>query len=188
MKTCTKCLIEKSLKEFYQTNTTKDGYTYNCISCYQLYRDEHKERQRVYMQNLRLLDNEKVNSYKRRLWREKNPVDKVLEQSRSRAKRKGIEHNITKEDIENISICPLLNLPLIAGNKKNYEQSPSLDRIDPNKGYIKGNVWLLSKRANTMKSNASKEELLVFALNIIKHFGDIETIKLLKKNIKKLKK
>jgi hypothetical protein len=48
--------------------------------------------------------------------------------------------------------------------------SPSLDRIDNNKGYIKGNVEVISWKANIMKSNASPEELVEFAKAILEKF------------------
>ena len=37
--------------------------------------------------------------------------------------------------------------------------SPSFDRIDPTKGYVKGNVIIVSNKANVIKSNATVEEL-----------------------------
>jgi len=67
-----------------------------------------------------------------------------------RAKQKGLEFNITKEDIIIPDTCPLLGTPM---------ESPSLDRIDSSKGYIKGNVWVISNRANTLKNDATLSEL-----------------------------
>ena len=42
------------------------------------------------------------------------------------------------------------------GNKR---ESPSLDRFIPEDGYIKGNVVWISGKANSMKSDASIEEV-----------------------------
>ena len=71
----------------------------------------------------------------------------------------------------------------VAGEKGNYEYTPSLDRIDPTKGYIKGNVWVITKRANTMKNSATREELLKFADNIYKYFGDNDIVQPIEKSI-----
>jgi hypothetical protein len=40
-----------------------------------------------------------------------------------------------------------------------HDGSPTLDRIDNAKGYVKGNVCVISKKANTMKNNATPEEV-----------------------------
>lgn len=60
-------------------------------------------------------------------------------------------------------ICPVFNFLLRWENDTNKGggvfNSPSLDRIDPNKGYIKGNTRIISFKANTIKNNATLEEL-----------------------------
>ena len=90
----------------------------------------------------------------------------MLNRSKSRAKQKGFEHNIELNDIKIPDNCPLLEIPLIKGKKSVQENSPTLDRIDSSKGYIKGNVWVISYKANTIKSNATPEELLRIATNL----------------------
>lgn len=87
----------------------------------------------------------------------------MLHRSRSRAKKKGFEHNITIDDIIIPKMCPLLNIPLFKGQECVIPNSPTLDRIDSSKGYIKGNVWVISYKANTIKSNATIEELETIA-------------------------
>jgi hypothetical protein len=52
-----------------------------------------------------------------------------------------------------------LGLKLEQGNGKSTASSPSLDRIDSSKGYVKGNVRVISHRANLLKNNATVEEL-----------------------------
>ncbi len=70
--------------------------------------------------------------------------------AKSRAAKKGREFNIEMGDITIPTICPVLGTPMVA---------PSLDRIDSSKGYVKGNVRVISKRANTLKNNATIEEI-----------------------------
>ncbi len=79
--------------------------------------------------------------------------------AKHRAKARGLEFDIEVSDIVIPEICPVLGIPLSLTNGKNVGSSPSLDRIDNNKGYIKGNIQVLSWRANKIKSDATLEEL-----------------------------
>lgn len=55
--------------------------------------------------------------------------------------------------------CPILGIKLQPGSLKQQDNSPSLDRIDSTKGYVKGNVEVISFRANMVKGSSSIEEL-----------------------------
>jgi hypothetical protein len=57
------------------------------------------------------------------------------------------------------TICPVLGIPLSVGPNGGHDASPSVDRIDPEKGYVSGNMCVISMRANRIKNNASPEEL-----------------------------
>lgn len=168
MKKCTKCLAEKELSEFYKSKGSKDGHTYNCKSCHAAYRESKREEAKVYMQNLRAEKRDEINKKKRDSWQNQDFRKKLICQVRARSKTRGIEFNLELEDIPYTEICPLLGCKLIPGTKNDYEYTHSLDRIDPNKGYIKGNVWVMSKKANSMKNNATIEELIQFAENVLK--------------------
>lgn len=103
-------------------------------------------------------------------WREKCRADpdinslyrrrSMLYNARRKALRYGRAVNITLEDISIPTHCPLLGIALTygPGRKGPTPSSPSLDRIDNTKGYVKGNVWVISNIANTMKQELTVEE------------------------------
>ena len=96
--------------------------------------------------------------------RRKSDQDKIiywlLRNARSRALQKGYEFSITEVDITLPTNCPILGVPL---SKDGRRYGYSLDKIDPSKGYIPGNVWVISQLANAMKWDSTKEERLAFA-------------------------
>jgi hypothetical protein len=149
-KICTFCKKAKSLEEFSKTyykhkkHTDGENRRANCRIC------ENKRRKNTY-------DN--------------NPISRMFMNAKSRARQNNIEFNITSEDVPIPKICPLLEVPLVLGSAKNYEYSPSIDRIDSTKGYIKGNVRVISLLANRMKSNSTKDQCMLFAKNIINYFN-----------------
>lgn len=83
----------------------------------------------------------------------------MLDTAKNRAKKKNIEFSLTREDIIIPPICPVLGTEFI--RKTVYTMS--LDRIDSSLGYIKGNVQVISMKANAMKNNATPAELKTFA-------------------------
>lgn len=87
----------------------------------------------------------------------------LLEAAQNRARTKSLPIDITVEDIFIPGICPVLGIKLVRGKGRFIPSSPSLDRIDPSLGYIRGNVQVISSKANAMKSDASREQLLKFA-------------------------
>jgi hypothetical protein len=83
----------------------------------------------------------------------------LLQNARQRALRYGLPFDLTLDDILVPEQCPVLGIPLRTGEGKASPYSPSLDRIDPRLGYVRGNVLVLSHRANTLKSDATPVEL-----------------------------
>ena len=87
-------------------------------------------------------------------------VKKMHTRCKSRAVLKGIEFDIELSDLVVPEVCPVLGVPFDTSN----DYCPSVDRIDSTKGYIKGNVMVMSNKANRMKSNATPSELQKFAV------------------------
>lgn len=95
-------------------------------------------------------------------WIKDNPKRMLLRGAKWRAKKRKLAFDISLDDIIIPERCPILDIDLKlnqTGKPGFFNNSYSLDRIDPNKGYIKGNVRVISNRANLLKSNASIEEL-----------------------------
>jgi len=79
--------------------------------------------------------------------------------AKARAKRSGIPFSLVLDDILIPEKCPILGIPLISHSDKCDFDSPSLDQITAGGGYTKENVQVISHKANTIKSNATLEEL-----------------------------
>lgn len=92
-----------------------------------------------------------------------NALNIMFNNSKQRAKKSGLEHSITKEDIIIPDFCPVFNIKLKREDKNTWLNAPSIDRIDNTKGYIKGNVIVVSRRANILKKDATIEELIKMA-------------------------
>lgn len=99
-------------------------------------------------------------------WRLLNIEFVLLKSARVRAARKGIAFDLEIGDITIPAVCPILGIA-IASSRGVKPCSPSIDRIDPKKGYVKGNVRVISHRANALKSNADWLELLDVALDSV---------------------
>ena len=84
----------------------------------------------------------------------------MLARIKSRAAHYGLPFDLTRNDIPLITHCPIFGFELKVGDGIVSPQSPSLDRIDPNLGYVKGNVIVISNKANLIKSSAPPDEIL----------------------------
>lgn len=159
MKHCSKCNTEKDESQFYKTGS----YCKPCQKIHsQSYYAQNKDRMRA--SNKKYIS-EHQEQYKavQRDWHQRrkqfNPQLYLLSAARARAKKFGLEFTITPTDIIIPEKCPILDIELKVQDGRQAPNSPSLDRIDNSKGYIPGNVVVISWRANSLKNDASLEEL-----------------------------
>ena len=82
----------------------------------------------------------------------------MVYQARIRARKTGILCQIQPEDAIIPECCPVFDTCFQSGSRQSHPNSPSLDRVDPTQGYIKGNVAVISWRANQLKSDGTVEE------------------------------
>lgn len=108
-------------------------------------------------------------------WVDAHPGYYMLKNAQYRAKRCGLPFNITLEDIVIPEFCPVLGIKL--GNYRGKgrggfkDDAPSLDKIIPAKGYVNGNVRVISNRANCIKRDATLEELKAIVAYIEREAG-----------------
>jgi hypothetical protein len=138
-KRCSKCGVIKSVDQYRRDKAKKDGLYSQCNECEKKYAQANP----VLVQTAHM-----------------------IKRARNSAKENEIAFNIDLDYIRSIvpSHCPIFKTKLewstCRGNGSiPLPNSPSIDRIDPSRGYVKGNVWIISHKANRIKNNASHEEL-----------------------------
>lgn len=147
------------------------------------YYEKNKEKIRAY----RLSRKEQTSQYMKDYWQENREIQ--IQRSHERYNdpekrliqclgsiRKGekvrtgkIEFNLRLEDLKPVpEICPYLRIKLTHIRGKGHVWTNStIDRIDNTKGYIPGNVRIISRLANTMKAHSTREQRETFAKAIL---------------------
>ena len=154
---CPRCGVETT--EYYYSKGKRDSW---CKTC----RKNYRKKERCAHSRKYYAENKEYKKQKNKEWRQNNPdylnnwwddnaVKRLLASAKNRAKTKGLDFNITEADIELTEDCPVLGVKM----EKRTPYAPSLDRIDNTKGYVKGNVIVVSKRANQIKNDASLKEM-----------------------------
>jgi len=160
MKTCIKCNIEKDDSQFNKGRN-------ECKICQKEYKklwrrnksDIVKQYNKRYRQNNLELVRARGSERSKR-WRQNNLEKDMLSRAKRRAKRDSIVFDLSEEELKIPETCPVLNIPLQRSEKIVSPNSPSLDRIIPEKGYVKGNIIVISNMANTIKQNATPEQII----------------------------
>lgn len=99
----------------------------------------------------------------------KSPEYLLWYRAKDNSKKNNMDFNLDVQDIIIPTHCPYLNFELLYDiERRDYPNYYSIDRIDSSKGYVKGNIQVISLLANIMKNNATIDELIVSAQNILK--------------------
>jgi hypothetical protein len=138
-------------------------------------KEEHNRKNRRWASS-----NRKKSRECTRKWANKNYHKILWHSSKSTAKRRELEHTVSKEEFFDLyattSICKYLGVELLKDLDVIYAGHEPfripIDRIDNAKGYISGNIQFISKMANTMKSSASLIQLRTFARNVLEHHSE----------------
>jgi hypothetical protein len=104
-------------------------------------------------------------------WLPEEGIAFLLHAARSRCAAKGMEFAITIDDLKPIpTVCPILGIRLIYGGRmRGYacRASASIDRMDNSRGYVPGNVRIISWRANKLRSDGTLKELVAIAADAV---------------------
>ena len=106
---------------------------------------------------------------KREVFNPKTVEERWIVRSKNRPRTAVARRELSIEYYKSLLVthCPLLGIeltyaPFTGSTPQNYA---SLDKIDPTKGYVPGNVQILSFRANSLKADSSIEELELLVKN-----------------------
>ena len=175
-KKCPKCGQTKQLPEFGKNQKTKDRRGGYCKECAKQSAREWRERNPEYAaekaRKYREDNPEWIKSYRSTYNREnreyfrvknkeymwKNPERYLWYDAKSRAKEAGLPFDLELSDIVIPAVCPVLGIPLAKSEGYKSAGSPSVDRLIPELGYVKGNISVISFRANWIKNNGTLEE------------------------------
>ena len=174
MKTCGKCKQIRDDQDFHKNRSKANGVDWACKYCKQQWAINHRENGRLAASKYRkstlgrktrstYWHSERAKQLARevgRRARKRDPLYFLLKSAEKRAKQNGLPFTLTREDFLPLpETCPVYGTPLVYGSAIRTNASATLDKIIPEKGYVKGNVKIVSWRANTLKNAATLNDL-----------------------------
>ena len=173
-KICSACKQVKEISVFYKNRRSRDGYACECKECQALYDkkyyEKNKEKITARVNKYRQENNEAVKirkaNYRQRTKRKRPSIlNALLSNARERAKLKKLPFDLTMEWIETVVVshCPITLEPLDRARDQVVDgkpgpNSPSIDKIIPELGYVQSNCAIISHRGNMIKSNGTIDE------------------------------
>lgn len=177
-KWCIKCGDYRPRDQFYAGAGVVRGVTVHCIDCAEKRIAKRKERAAAHEKTVDRVMKKKGRDSKRYLadrenrlamakkWQEENPELRMMGFAMRRAKMYSVPFNLSVEDVVIPQFCPVFGFPLVRNSgigAKSKPNSPTLDRINPELGYVRGNVQVISQKANSWKQSKTLDDLKLFA-------------------------
>ena len=169
-----------AMAEYYQEN--KEAINAATQKYYRKNKEALREKQKIYHLKNReaILKRQRIHTLKNKeaskRYRQKKWEKQRIKGAVHRAKAKNLPFNITEEYVKSITpkdmICPALGIKMNT-SVEDLDSKPSLDRLVPEKGYVKGNVIVVSFRVNRIKTDATPEELMKVAIFYEKLFDTL---------------
>jgi hypothetical protein len=146
---CRKCNQDKPIAEFARHKACRYGVGHICLICKRLADAEYNK------------SDEHIAKRKERCkeWHFNNLEYSLWYKAKKRAVDRNMDFDISEDDIVIPDTCPVLGIPIHRNATLNSNNCPSLDRIDNTIGYVKGNIRVVSFRANSLKRDATLAEM-----------------------------
>lgn len=160
MHICAECLQLKESSEFMYAGRKRPNVNRlatRCIPCRRT-SSYNKNTNRARASDYYREHRDEALAYERKK-RENDTSAALIKEAKVRAKKYGLPFDLCYGDVQVPDVCPVLGMRLQVNSGKCGPDSPSLDRVVPERGYTKGNVLVVSHRANTIKSDATVSEL-----------------------------
>lgn len=145
------CNICKNTKPLSQMFRSASGwYRKCCNNCY-----ETNISEEIKNRDLKTKETRRINERNRH---RKNPIHFIWKAAKARAKKNNLQFNIDESDIIIPEYCPVLGIKIEKSIGNSTDNSPTLDKIIPELGYIKNNICVISWRANILKRDGKLYE------------------------------
>ena len=165
-RTCRKCDETKPVAEMI---SDKGKPTTLCRECnkmvaskrYEANKEDHKAKVRALRKKQKKSDPAGVSKRDHdRYWekKKKDPIGYVLARLKRAAKAKGLAFDLKRADIFIPKHCPVLGIKLNPIASGRGDGCPEVDRLVPELGYVRGNISIISHRANRIKDNGTALE------------------------------
>lgn len=160
--------IRLGRKRYFTGKECHKGHTsprlvsnFACVACHDLknrrWWTAHPEKRNAKARKYYEAHKASVRAWFRR-WRRTNYTRVMLVTARKRALRDGVPFSICEADVDIPLRCPVLGRKLQKEGARGGPWSPTLDKFIPKRGYVKGNISVISHRANRLKSDGSLKE------------------------------